>query len=190
MSIEPMQPTPLAVTGEVTPEPTAELATRNVVGVFDRLADAEAVTRELVRAGLPADAIALAVRGEGAPPHLGTRDTHAQTGLAVGTATGAIAGGAIALVLLMIPGFGPVLAAGQIAALATAAIAGGTLGALAGSFAGLGVSTEHAKRYEEAVRSGAVVITVRAADEATAQETSSTLERAGAREVAIYQPTL
>lgn len=184
---------PLAATvgfGDVTPEPKPELGTRNVVGVFDQLADAERVTHELVVAGLPADAIAIAIRGEGASPHLGTRETHAGAGLAVGTATGAIAGGAIALVLLMIPGFGPVLAAGQIAALATAAVAGGTLGALAGSFAGLGVSTEHAKRYEEAVRSGAVVVTVRATDESAAQETSETLTQAGAREVGIYQPTL
>ena len=90
---------------------------------------------------------------------------------------------------LAIPGIGPFLAAGAIGSALTGAATTFT-GALVGSFVGLGVPTEHGERYEAAVRAGAVVLTAQVPDADVAAEARGVLAQSGARETAVYQPTL
>jgi hypothetical protein len=83
---------------------------------------------------------------------------------------------------LAIPGIGPILAAGPIAA----ALAGGGAGAVAGGLIGgltdLGVSETHAEYYAEAVRRGGALVTVRA-DDSRADEAERIIRRHGAYDI-------
>jgi hypothetical protein len=168
----------------------ADLATRHVVAVFDSFAQAEAALTALHASGVPAHDVSLVGKQPGDAPEVSARDTHATGGGTVGATVGAAIGGLLGLAALAIPGVGPLVAAGAIGSALTGAAAGGFTGALVGSFAGLGVPTEHGERYEQAVRSGAVVLTVQVADPEAAARARGELEQAGARETAAYQPTL
>jgi hypothetical protein len=70
-----------------------------------------------------------------------------------------VAGGA-----LVIPGIGPIVAAGTLAGILGGAVIGGSIGGIAGALMGSGVSKEEAGEYEEFVKGGQTVITVHAAD--------------------------
>ncbi|WP_285768581.1 general stress protein [Peribacillus sp. SI8-4] len=90
--------------------------------------------------------------------------TKAEEGLAAGAATGGILGGAAGLLAgvgaLAIPGIGPVLAAGPLAAtLAGAAVGAGT-GGLAGTLIGMGLPEDEANRYEADVINGKLLVLV------------------------------
>ena len=108
----------------------------------------------------------------------------------VGVSTGAIVGGAIGLAALAIPGIGPLLAAGPIAAALGGAVAGGALGGLIGSLVGLGIPTEHAKEYEAAVRSGGIVVAIKVADQEGCDRAAEILRRHGAQEATSYNQAL
>jgi hypothetical protein len=173
--------------GGVTPN----LNSRNVVGVFDRIDHAESAARDLHRLGYTAGDISVVSRGpEGTQPEYGAEDTRAGTGGLLGAGAGAVVGGALALVALAIPGVGPILAAGPIAAALSGAAGGAAMGSVFGSIAGLGWTTEHANRYENAIRSGGVVVAVRAPDHAHVGEISRLLSSHGARDLADFNPAL
>jgi hypothetical protein len=167
-----------------------DLRARTVVAVFDDPAEAEAAATALRQRGVPDGDISVVRRGEETPPPQSADETKSGTGTIAGASAGAIIGGALGLVALTIPGIGPLLAAGPIVAALGGAVAGGAVGGLVGSFAGLGVPTEEAKEYEEAVRGGSVVVAVRAPDEEAADAATSFLEQRGARRATSYQPAL
>jgi len=85
-----------------------------------------------------------------------------------GTATGAVAGGAIGGTLgllagigaLAIPGLGPFIAAGPIMATLAGAGAGGAVGTLIGALSGMGLPEYEAKRYEGLVKNGGTLLSV------------------------------
>ncbi len=156
---------------------------KTVVGLFDDFQDAQNVVRDLTTAGFRRESISLAANqtatgytGDGSDFGAGT----AQTGHAVGkdAGIGAGVGGVVGLLtglgLLAIPGIGPVLAAGPIAAAlgigaaATSTVVGAGIGAVAGGLIGglthLGVPKEHAEYYAEGVRRGGTLVTVDAPD--------------------------
>src|SRR5438552_2422 len=70
------------------------------------------------------------------------------------------------------------------------AAAGGSAGTLIGSLIGLGIPTEHAQRYEHALREGRILVSVEAKDQSAADDACQTLRGSGAREVASYSPVL
>jgi hypothetical protein len=166
------------------------MATRNVVGVFDRMDQANQAVARLLADGYPPAAISVVAKAPGDAPETGSGDTHALGGAATGGLAGALVGGALGLVALAIPGIGPIVAAGAVASVLAGAAGGGTAGAFVGSFLGLGVPTEHGERYEAAVRSGAAVVTVHRSGGAAARRTADELTQLGARETAVYQPAL
>ena len=169
---------------------TPNLGDRTVVGVFDDRAALSKAYGALIDAGVVSDDISVLTQGEAAAPPVGAGDTKAGTGTAVGAAAGAVLGGIAGLAALAIPGIGPLVAAGPIVAALSGATTGGAVGALAGSFAGLGVPTEHAQRYEEAVRAGGTFISVKTQDEQTAKRITSVLDAHGAQRISAYQPAL
>src|SRR5436853_7231638 len=124
------------------------LEARVVVGMFDSRARAEAAHAALRHAGFSEENISEVMQPTESAPEVAAGETRAKKGSVVGVSTGAIVGGAIGLAALAIPGIGPLLAAGPIAAALGGAVAGGALGGLIGSLVGLGIPTEHAKEYE------------------------------------------
>lgn len=93
-------------------------------------------------------------------------DHDIDVGGAVGAGASAIAGGAGGLLaslgLLVIPGFGPLLAVGPLAAALTGAITGGALGGFAGSLAGLGVSDASALVAQKHLAAGRAIVVLAA----------------------------
>ena len=85
-----------------------------------------------------------------------------------GAATGGILGGIGGLLLglgtLVIPGIGPFLAAGPIAATLGGIAAGGATGGVIGALAGLGIEKSEAKNYEDALERGDLLVLVKADD--------------------------
>jgi hypothetical protein len=85
----------------------------------------------------------------------------AGTGSAIGGTLGAIAGAIAAIgTSLVIPGLGLVVA-GPIAAALAGAGAGGLTGGLIGALVGRGIPEDRARRYEEGVKNGHIVMGVR-----------------------------
>ena len=152
-----------------------------LVGVFDdRLAGEEAV-RDLEAAGFKADAIGYAIRGSEVTSGgmitdaTGTKD-------AKGAVTGAITGGMVGGVLaaaasLMIPGVGPIVAGGVLAAFFGGAIAGTAVGGILGALTGLGISEDEARFYERHFNEGKAIIAVKPGPRAT--EAGEILRRHG-----------
>ena len=161
---------------------------RTLVALFDSYAAAARTVRQLEEAGVPYRDISL-IANEGGNRHLvttGTTDdasTGAGTGLAVGTALGGGAGLLAGLGIVAIPGLGPMIAAGWLAATAAGAAAGAAAGGIIGAFAGAGLSEEDAHIYAEGLRRGGTVVTVRA-DEGEVQTASRILGESPAVDIA------
>ena len=139
-----------------------------VVQSFAHEADAEAALRALREAGFSPDAVSVMARDAGRAREVAD-DTGADTatgagiGAATGAGLGALGGLLVGATAVGIPGLG-ILVAGPLAAVLGGAGIGGVTGGLAGALAALGVSDDDAKRYEERVEAGEILIAVAAGD--------------------------
>jgi len=139
---------------------------KTITGLYDSYEDARSVVGELENAGIPSSDISIVGReGE-------TTETYAGEGVETGAGVGAVVaatGGLLAgLGLLAIPGVGPVVAAGWLAAMAAGiaagAAAGGAAGGIIGSLTRAGISHDDAHVYTEDVRRGCALVSVRTYD--------------------------
>ncbi len=143
---------------------------RTVTGLFDDYDDASAAVSELETAGVPSSDISI-VASNADRRH--GEDSNAAEGAGAGAGIGAVVGGAGGLLtglgLMAIPGVGPVVAAGWLAATAVGAaggaVAGGAAGGLIGAMTRSGVSEEDANVYAEGIRRGGTLVTARVEDE-------------------------
>jgi hypothetical protein len=89
-------------------------------------------------------------------------------GAGAGAGIGAVLGGAAGLLaglgVMAIPGLGPVVAAGWLAATATGAVAGGAVGGIIGALTQAGVPKKDAEIYAEGVRRGGTLVSARVPD--------------------------
>lgn len=148
---------------------------RAVVGVFHTEEEALRAINRLHSMGYTRDEISILAKDPDRFPRLDEdRDINVETpgdvgkGAATGAATGGVLGGLGALVaelgILAIPGVGPFLAAGPIAATIGGLLAGGAIGGAIGALVGLGVEKEEAKVYEQNLNEGAILVIVDADD--------------------------
>ena len=143
--------------------------------LYDRYADAEAAVRSLEAAGVPHSDISIVANnsdnwfgsgkkvdrdGDGVDDRAEGAGKGAGIGAGLGGAAGLLAG----LGLLAIPGLGPVVAAGWLAATAVGAAAGAATGGLVGALTQAGVSKEEAPLYAEGVRRGGTLVSARVSD--------------------------
>jgi uncharacterized protein (TIGR02271 family) len=157
-----------------------------VVGVFHNPEDARDAINALKDAGFRGDDIGLLMRDRDE-----ARDMAAETGTKAGegAATGALAGGLlgglagwlVGIGALAIPGVGPFIAAGAFGAALTGAAVGAGVGAIAGALVGMGIPEDEAKYYEEEVRGGRTLVTVRA--DGRYDEARDILRRHGAYDI-------
>jgi hypothetical protein len=115
-------------------------------------------------------------------------ETKAPEGAAVGAGTGAALGGALGWLAgigaLAIPGVGPLIAAGPIMAALTGAAVGGTVGGIAGALIGLGIPEYEAKRYEDEIKGGCVLISVHSEDGDETDRVKTIFGALGAEDIA------
>ena len=164
---------------------------KTVIGLMENLGAAQRTVRELVDGGIPRDDIGFMANERHAVPSTAalneSEGSHTASGALMGAGTGAAVGGiaglALAFAPLAIPGIGPILAAGPIAA----ALAGAGIGAVAGGLIGgltkLGVPEEEAHYYAEAVRRGGILVTVAADSAAQADLAVVIMKRHGALDI-------
>lgn len=173
--------------------------TRTVTGLFDRFDEAQRVVETLVNNGFSHEEIGVFAR-EGQSDQVReysvgeTGTTTTAEGAGAGAVGGTILGGTLGLLvgtgLLIIPGIGPVLAAGPLAAAigsAAAAVGATALGAgvgaatggLVGALVGAGLPEEHAEYYAEGVRRGGTLVTV-TTDDSRANIAENLLRQHGA----------
>src|SRR5215217_3655155 len=153
---------------------------KTVVGLFDTAAEAQSVVQELVNSGFERADISLVAnnsKGEyGNYNEVGSTGSSTAEGAGAGAVGGGVLGGVLGLLVgvgaLAIPGIGPVLAAGPLAAaLGTAGAStlvgagvGAATGGIVGGLVGLGIPEEDAGMYAEGVRRGGTLVTAQVAD--------------------------
>jgi hypothetical protein len=104
-----------------------------------------------------------------------------RTSSIAGGVVGGVAGAAAAL---FIPGIGPIVAAGTLAAILSGAALGSVAGGFLGAFERIGVPEHQAHHYERAFRAGQTIVTVKAG--IRQQEAQDILRRYGAHDVQVH----
>ena len=127
------------------------------------------------------------------PDKTGTRDfaheknTKAPEGAITGATSGGILGGALGWLAgigaLAIPGIGPFIAAGPIMAALSGAAVGAAAGGLIGVLVGMGIPEYEAKRYQEKIRAGNILLSVHVKDSDEATRVKEIFERGGAQDI-------
>ena len=172
-----------------------------VVGLFDTMNEAQSVVQDLVNGGFNRNDIGLTAnntKGEykntasTSTTETGTENGETKAGddAGAGAVGGTVVGGALGLLVgigaLAIPGIGPVVAAGTLATVlgstALGAGIGAGIGGIVGALVGMGVPKEDAEYYNEGVRRGGALVTVKAEDN-KAQSAYDIMQQHGAVDI-------
>jgi hypothetical protein len=138
---------------------------KTVSRVYDTYAEARNAVTAVEAAGIPDSEVSLVANKYVSDKYADVKEVSAPaTGAGVGGVVGGGAGLLAGLGLLAIPGLGPVVAAGWLAATAVGAAAGAAAGGLVGALVGAGVSDTDAHVYSESVRRGGTLVSARVAD--------------------------
>lgn len=139
-----------------------------VNGLFDIYSDADNAVEELHKLGLDSGNISVIAHDVDRVEPETNASEGAVTGASVGGAVGGLGGLLAGVGMLAIPGVGPVVAAGWLAAtlagVAAGAVAGGAAGGIIGALSEAGVPEEDAHFYAESLRRGSTLVSVRAPD--------------------------
>ena len=155
---------------------------KTLIALFDTHTEAQRTVQDLLDHGFAHEAISLISPqpDDQEASAVSSEFTAAPGGVAAGAGVGAAVGGLGGLLLglsaLAVPGVGPIVAAGPLAAALMGAGLGAAAGGLCGVLTDLGVSEEEAGYYAEGVRRGSVLVTVRA-DEGMANNARSILNQ-------------
>lgn len=147
--------------------------TKTISRLYDNYSDAQAAVRGLEAAGVSHSDISIVANnsdgwydgkkdrdGDGVDDRAEAAGKGAGVGAGIGGAAGLLAG----LGLLAIPGLGPVVAAGWLAATAVGAAAGAATGGVVGALTEAGVSKDDAPLYAEGVRRGGTLVSAKVPD--------------------------
>ena len=142
---------------------------KRVVGIFATEEEAIRAIERLKSSGYTKDDISVIAKQRESLDRIAMRtDTDVDDANMDKTVGGAVTGGVIGgvgallveLGVLAIPGVGPFLAAGPIAATLAGLVAGGAVGGMIGALVDLGLSEEDAKEYETYLNRGDILILV------------------------------
>jgi len=162
-----------------------------VVGVFENPTDAEEAINGLKMAGFTPDSISVVAKDRTVQ-----RDLNEVSGNEAGQGAllGSLGGGTLGAVLgwmlaggtALIPGVGPVIAAGVFGATVGGALIGGTLGGITGALAGAGIPEDEASEYSEHVKSGNSLVTAHAANGQLLEAANDVFDRSHAVSTRYY----
>lgn len=117
------------------------------------------------------------------------KHTKAPEGAVTGASAGGVVGGTLGLLAgigaLAIPGVGPLIAAGPLMAALSGAAAGAALGGIGGALIGMGIPEIEAKRYENRIAQGNILLSVHTRDSDETSRAKEILERAGAEDISV-----
>ncbi|WP_426449507.1 YsnF/AvaK domain-containing protein [Paenibacillus sp. S-38] len=138
---------------------------KQIVGVFNTEEEAIRVIDQLKDQGYSADDISVVGKNRGGLDLIEDETgSKAEEGVATGAAAGGMLGGVTGLLAgigaLAIPGVGPIIAAGPIAAALTGAAVGAGAGGIVGGLIGLGIPEDEARDYDAYVQEGKILVLV------------------------------
>ncbi|MDO3411693.1 general stress protein [Saccharibacillus sp. CPCC 101409] len=138
---------------------------KKIVGVFENEREASLAIQNLQSQGFTSDEISVVAKDRDDLRAIDEETgTKAPEGLAAGAATGGVLGGVTGLLAgvgaLAIPGIGPILAAGPLAATLAGLAVGAGAGGLVGGLVGLGIPEDEAKEYEGYLDRGNILVLV------------------------------
>ena len=143
---------------------------KTLVALFDTNAEAQRAVQALIDAGLARDEISLishksdSQEAGDAGNESAVPSSWAVAGAEVGAAVGGFGGLLLGLSALAIPGIGPIVVAGPLAAALMGAGLGAAAGGLFGALTDLGIPAEEAGYYAEGVRRGSALVMVTVED--------------------------
>lgn len=167
-----------------------------VYGLFTNVSDAERALSALKDHGATSDEVSVVHKHDGSGvPALENEADHAISGTSAGdVVAGAMKGGAVGITLgvlgaaiaLTIPGIGPILAAGPLAAAFGATLISGAAGAATGGVVGYmvdqGIPEDAAHHYHNALDRGDILVAVRSSHLAVG-DAMMLLEKYGATQI-------
>ena len=158
-----------------------------VFGIYSTKANIEKAIVALQTAGFRSDEVSVLIPGPGSNELVTEKSSKAPEGVATGAGSGAVVGAALGWLAgigaLALPGFGPLIAAGPIAAALAGVGVGGTVGGITGALIGLGIPQYEAKRYEGHVTKGASLISVHCASPNRVKRAKQIMRDTGAEDV-------
>src|SRR5215471_13542401 len=140
------------------------MSERSVVGVYDTIEQAEEAVHKLDREGFPIKHVSIVTQNLAKSPHgfITPEDDLTKRGTVTGAWIGGLCSLLVGAAFLWIPGVGPLLVAGRLAALLFAgvegALAGAATGGLLGALANWGIAEEHILEYESHLRGGKYLV--------------------------------
>lgn len=161
-----------------------------IVGTFQEGEQAERAVQSIREQGVTDDQISIVGREEAFQTqeqegeegdNLTYSDQDVSDGAITGGALGALGGLMAGAGALAIPGIGPIVAAGPIAAGLSGAFAGG----VAGGLLDMGIPEERGRHYEEQIKEGHI-LTIIDAGPTNVNDISSILRRHGAQDVEAH----
>jgi uncharacterized protein (TIGR02271 family) len=172
------------------PQQSGQRGTKAVYGICQNEQQASNAVIQLKQAGFSNNDISVLF-----PDKKGTKDfaheknTKAPEGATTGGVSGGVLGGVfgwlVGIGALAIPGVGPFIAAGPIAAALSGAAVGAGTGGLIGALIGLGIPEYEAKRYEGKLREGNILISVHSDNSDETSRAKDIFQRAGARDISV-----
>lgn len=155
------------------------------IGVFSSREQAERAVEALHEEGFTEEEISIIARddrgGDGGDGDGSMSMDNMADGAAWGGGLGALGGLLAGAGALAIPGIGPILAAGPLAATLSGAVAGG----IGGGLLDLGIPEQRGQQYEDDVKQGRILCVVESDDEGT-DDAARIMQEAGADNVETH----
>lgn len=160
---------------------------KTVVAYYNSRDEAERSIRELREKGFGDNEISILAKENDGHDHQNSQEdmSYEDQNLTDGTMTGGALGGLAGLAMgagaLLIPGFGPIIAAGPLAGVLTGALTGG----VAGGLIDYGIPEERSREYERHLEQGRVLAVIKT-DENRALEAMKIMDHSGGREIEMH----
>lgn len=158
---------------------------KRVIGYFEENGKAEEALRKLKEKGYHEISILGNERGDKSGDRGRDRGSSFAGDLTSGTMTGGALGGLAGLALgagaLFIPGIGPILALGPLAA----GLGGAVTGGVAGALVDYGIPRDRSEFYESKIREGNTIMILKT-DEGKTDEVAKILRDHGAKDVRVH----
>lgn len=138
---------------------------QSIVGTYNTMPEAEEAVQALDRGGFPikqVSVVAQSLESEKQVHGFVTAGDVAKTSAGTGAWVGGLFGILVGAAFIWVPGFGPLLVAGPLAAALLGGVEGAAVGAggagLLGALLGMGVSRQHILKYEEKLKGGKYLV--------------------------------
>ncbi|MCC5805646.1 MAG: hypothetical protein JJU00_04885 [Opitutales bacterium] len=164
------------------------MSDKSVFAIVESHQQAEKIVASLKGGGFPNDRISVIFPDKSTSKDFAhEKNTKAPEGAVAGGLAGGVLGGALGWIAgigaLAIPGVGPFIAAGPLAAAIGGVAVGASLGGIAGGLVGMGLPEIEAKRYEGKVKNGNILISVHAKSSEEISRAKEALESHDARDI-------